>query len=83
MKPKDLIALLKKSTIQFSVPEPDESIPQSLFTVRYILNLSLHLPGKDKYFSLFRRVQTGSGAHPASYQMGTGGSFSLSKVAGL
>jgi hypothetical protein len=26
-------------------------------------------------FSLFNRVQTGSGAHPASYPMGTGGSF--------
>jgi len=28
------------------------------------------------------RVQTGSGAHPASYPMGTGGSFSEGKAAG-
>jgi hypothetical protein len=31
------------------------------------------IPGGN--FSLRHRVQTGSGAHPASYQMGTGGSF--------
>jgi hypothetical protein len=28
-------------------------------------------------FSLRHRVHTGSGAHPASYSMGTGGSLSL------
>jgi hypothetical protein len=33
-------------------------------------------------FSLLHIVQTGSGAHPASYPMGTGGSFSRSKEAG-
>jgi hypothetical protein len=33
-------------------------------------------------FSLHRRVQTGSGAHPASYSMGTGGSFPGGKAAG-
>jgi hypothetical protein len=33
------------------------------------------IPGKGNYeiFSLRHRVQTGSGAHPASYPMGTGG----------
>jgi hypothetical protein len=31
---------------------------------------------------LYRRVQTGSEAHPASYPMGTKGSFSGSKAAG-
>jgi hypothetical protein len=30
---------------------------------------------KDQEFSLLRGVQTGSGAHPLSYQMGTGGPF--------
>jgi len=30
----------------------------------------------------YYRVQTGSGAHPASYPMGTGGSFLGGKVAG-
>jgi hypothetical protein len=33
-------------------------------------------------FSLLHVVQTGSGAHPACYPMGTGGSFPRSKAAG-
>jgi hypothetical protein len=33
-------------------------------------------------FSLHHRVQTCSGAHPASYLMGTGGSFTGDKAAG-
>jgi hypothetical protein len=33
------------------------------------------LAGEEIYFSLRHCVQTGSGAHPASYQMDTGGSF--------
>jgi len=28
-----------------------------------------------RYFSLRHRVQTGSGAHPASYSKGIGGAF--------
>jgi hypothetical protein len=32
-------------------------------------------------FSLLHSVQTDSGAHPASYPMGTGGSFPEGKVA--
>jgi hypothetical protein len=32
-------------------------------------------PGIAENFSIHHRVQTGSGAHPASYPMGTGGSF--------
>jgi hypothetical protein len=33
-------------------------------------------------FSLHHRVQNGFGAHPASYPMGTGGSFPGGKAAG-
>jgi hypothetical protein len=33
-------------------------------------------------FSLHHRVQNGSGTHPASYPMGTGGSFRRGKSAG-
>jgi hypothetical protein len=33
-------------------------------------------------FSIHHRVQNGSGAHPASYPMGTGGSFPGGKAAG-
>jgi hypothetical protein len=33
-------------------------------------------------FSLHHRVQNGSGAHPASYPMGTSGSFPVGKATG-
>jgi hypothetical protein len=33
-------------------------------------------------FSLHHRFQNGSGAHPASYPMGTGGSFPGGKATG-
>jgi hypothetical protein len=33
-------------------------------------------------FSLHHRIQNGSGAHPASYRMGTRGSFPGGKAAG-
>jgi hypothetical protein len=33
-------------------------------------------------FSLLHAVQTGSGVHPTSYTMGTGGSFLRGKAAG-
>jgi hypothetical protein len=35
----------------------------------------VRLPAGAGNFSLHHRVQNGSGAHPASYPMGTGGSF--------
>lgn len=37
----------------------------------------------ERDFSLFRRIQTGLGAHLASYTVGTGGSFSWGKVTGV
>jgi hypothetical protein len=39
------------------------------------------IPGKGKNCSLLHSVQTGSEAYPASYPMGTGGSFPGSKSA--
>jgi hypothetical protein len=33
------------------------------------------VPDRDKRFSVIHSIQTGSGVHPASYTMGTGGSF--------
>jgi hypothetical protein len=38
------------------------------------------IPTEAEDFSSSPCVQTGSGAHPASYQMGTGGSFPGSKA---
>jgi hypothetical protein len=43
----------------------------------------VRFPAKAGNFSLHHRVQTGSGAHPASYPMGTGCSFPGGKVAGV
>jgi hypothetical protein len=37
---------------------------------------------KDQEFSRLQSVHTGSGAHPTSYPMGTGGSFPGGKAAG-
>jgi len=40
----------------------------------------VRFPGRW-YFSLFHRIQTGFGSHPASYPRGTGGSFPGGKAA--
>jgi hypothetical protein len=42
----------------------------------------VQFPVRAGNFSLHRRVQTGAGAHPASYPMGTRGSFPGGKAAG-
>jgi hypothetical protein len=47
----------------------------------YNAGLRAGLSGVRKFF-LHHRVQTGSGAHPASYIMGTRGSFPRGKSAG-
>jgi hypothetical protein len=43
---------------------------------------SVFKSGWGQTFSLLHIVQTGSGAHPASYPMGTGDSFLAGKAAG-
>jgi hypothetical protein len=42
----------------------------------------VRVPAGAGNLSLHHRVQTGSGAHPASYPMGTRGSFPRGKAAG-
>jgi hypothetical protein len=42
----------------------------------------VRFPAGAGNFSLHHRVHNGSGAHPASYSMGTRGSFPGSKAAG-
>jgi hypothetical protein len=42
----------------------------------------VHFPAEAGNFSLHHRVQNGSGAHPASYPMRTGGSFPGGEAAG-
>jgi hypothetical protein len=43
---------------------------------------TVRFPAGAGYFSLHNRVQNGSGAHSASYPMGTRGSFNGGKAAG-
>jgi hypothetical protein len=57
------------------------------FVHAYILSLVgitkyYGLDGRGQDFSLFHSVQTGSGAHPASYPMSTGASFPRGIAAG-
>jgi hypothetical protein len=42
----------------------------------------VRFPAGAGNFSLHHRIQNGSGAHPASYLMGTAGCFPGSKAAG-
>jgi hypothetical protein len=48
----------------------------------YDLGSRVRFPAGAGNFSPHRRVQNGSGAHPASYPMGTRGYFPGGKVAG-
>jgi hypothetical protein len=43
----------------------------------------VHVPTGTGNFSLHHRSQTGCGAHPVSYPMGTRGSFPRGKAAGV
>jgi len=62
----------------YFVPVFELSEPYS--SVIVVTRLLVGQPG-GKVFSLHCHVQSGSGAHPASYPMGTGGSFPGGKVA--
>jgi hypothetical protein len=60
----------------------EAGINQSVWRIDCRLDDQGSIPGKgnDGIFSLCHRVQTGSGVHPTSYPMGTGGSFIWSKA---
>jgi len=45
--------------------------------------IGVRVPAGAGNFSLHHSVQTGSGSHPASYSLGTVGSFPENKVAGV
>jgi hypothetical protein len=57
-------------------------IDQSAYWWTKVWTAEVRFPVGARYFSLLHSVQTGSGAHPASYPMGTGFSFSGGKAAG-
>jgi len=48
----------------------------------YELNGWISIPGRGKDFSLCYHISSSSGAHPAFYLMGTGGSIPGGKAAG-
>jgi hypothetical protein len=69
MSHKDEISLFSAVTIATDYGPDDRMI-------------GVRIPEGAGNFSLRHRVQTGSGAYPTSYPMGTGGSFHGSKAAG-
>jgi hypothetical protein len=48
---------------------------QSEYWLDYGLEIGVRFSAEVQIFSLHHRVQTASGAHPASYPMGTGASL--------
>jgi hypothetical protein len=64
-----------------TIPGPEKyTVMNSSTEITYLPSI----PGRsnEEIFSLRHRVQTGSGAKPASYPMGTRGSFPEGKAAG-
>jgi hypothetical protein len=65
-----------------SVRIKDKFVRESSVGVAMGWTAGVRSPAGTVDLSLLRRVQPGSGAQPASYPMGTGGSFPDGKVAG-
>jgi hypothetical protein len=59
----------------------EAGITQRVQWLGYELDNWSSITGKGRVFSLRPRVQTGSGAHPDSHSMSTGGSFHGDKAA--
>jgi hypothetical protein len=77
---------LDKEALNMSHNENDRSLDSSVgIALGYGLDdrgSRVRFPARAGNFSLHHRVQNGTGAHPASYPMGTRGSFPKGKVAG-
>jgi hypothetical protein len=78
--------MIKVYKILAGKPERKESRDSSVGVVTRLRagdrGSGVRFPAGTENFSLHYRVQNGSGAHPASYPMGTEGSFPGGKVAG-
>jgi hypothetical protein len=68
--------------IHSNIKSRDSSIGIALGYVLDDRSSSVRFPAGAGNFSLYNRVQNGSGAHPAPYPMGTRGSFLGGKAAG-
>jgi hypothetical protein len=67
----------------FSFNSRDSSVGMALGYGLDDRGCRVRFPSGTGNFSLHHQVQNGSGAHPASYPMGTGGSFPDGKAAGV
>jgi len=63
--------------VNFKIRPPLVLVAQSIWRLGYGLDDRGSFPGRvcDGILSLYHCVQTGPGAYPASYPMGTGGSY--------
>jgi hypothetical protein len=78
----DTNGCLKLAQVILSPKNQDSSVGIALGYATYDQGSRVRFPAGAGSFSLHHRVQNGSGAHPASYPMGTRGSFSGGKAAG-
>jgi hypothetical protein len=78
--------LLKHFVVFIYISNSSEEWSQdSTVTIVTILcagQTGVRIPARVRDLSVLRNVQTGSGANPASYSVGTGGSSTMGKVAG-
>jgi hypothetical protein len=87
---KEKSFFIKYSPMTIIVREPITNVNRSRdssvgITVGYGLDdrgSKIRFPAENGNFSLHHRIQNGSGAHPASYPMGTRGFLLGSKAAG-
>jgi len=61
--------------------QPSQIIIHNYYSI-FVQSSRARFPAGAGNFSIHHRLHTGSGAHPASYQMGTGGFFPGGKAAG-
>jgi hypothetical protein len=76
-----LFAAYKNKAIKLMTESRDSSVGIALGYGLDDRGSEVRFPAGDGNFSLSHRVQNGSGAHPASYPMGTRGSFPGGKAA--
>jgi hypothetical protein len=77
-----MINELHKNYFMITTSSPDSLVGTALGYGQDDGGSRVRFPVGAGNFSLHHRVQNGSGAHPASYPMGTRGSFPGGKAAG-
>jgi hypothetical protein len=80
--PGDFNFCVCRRSATFSLPSVEIELHYSFFLI-FFKKLVYFIGSWAGSFSLLQRVQNGSGAHPASYPVGTGGTFPGGKAAGV